>query len=86
MKTHILYDYYFFKKLCSIKVLPTLYSQRLSRPGSNGCCRFFRLSGCVLEVFLLNISPVSVASIFRGQESELCLCSGAVCEIVKQIA
>ena len=26
-----------------------------------------------------NFSPVSVAGIFKGQESELCLCSGAVC-------
>ena len=59
-----------------------MYSRRLSRPGSDGYCRLFGLFGCVLEVFLPNISPVSVASIFRGQELELCLCSVVVCEIV----
>ena len=36
---------------------------------------FGGLFGHVLEVFLPNVSPVSVASTFRGQESELCLCS-----------
>ena len=35
--------------------------------------------GCVLKVFLPNVSPVSVARIFRGQETELCLYSDAVC-------
>ena len=55
---------------------------RKKRSGSNGCCRLFRLFGCVLEVFLPNVSPVCVASIFRGQEPELCLCSGVVCGIV----
>ena len=45
-----------------------LYSQRLSRPGSDGCCRFFGLFGHVLKVVLPDVSPVSVASIFRGLE------------------
>ena len=35
------------------------------------CCSFFRLFGCVVEVFLPHISPVFVAGIFRGLESEL---------------
>ena len=35
-----------------------------------GCCGFFRLFGCVLKVVLPNVSPVSVAGIFGGQESE----------------
>ena len=34
-----------------------------------GCCGFFRLLGHVLKVFLPNVSPVSVAAIFRGQHS-----------------
>ena len=33
-------------------------------------CRVFRLFGHVLKVFLPNVLPVSVAGIFRGQESE----------------
>ena len=37
---------------------------------SVGCCGFSGLFGHVLKVFLLNVSPVSVAGIFRGQESE----------------
>ena len=45
----------------------------------NSCCRFFGLSGRVLEVVLPNVSPVSLAGIFGGQESELGLCSGVVC-------
>ena len=34
------------------------------------------LFGCVLKVVFPNVSPISVAGIFRGQESEPCLCSG----------
>uniref|UniRef100_A0ABM5FK34 Extracellular tyrosine-protein kinase PKDCC isoform X1 n=1 Tax=Pogona vitticeps TaxID=103695 RepID=A0ABM5FK34_9SAUR len=49
-------------------VLP-LYLRRLSQPGSNGCCGFFGLFGRVLKVVLPNVSPVSVAGIFRGQHS-----------------
>ena len=45
-------------------------------------CRFSGLFSCVLKVFLPNVSPVSVAGIFRGQESELGVCSVAVCGIV----
>ena len=41
-----------------------------------GCCGFFGLFGRVLKVVLPNVLPISVAGIFRGQESELCLCSG----------
>ena len=36
-----------------------------------GCCGFFGLFGRVLKVVLPNVSPVSVASIFRGQHSGL---------------
>ena len=36
-----------------------------------GCCRFFGLFGRVLKVVLPNVSPVSVAGIFRGQHSVL---------------
>ena len=61
------------------------YSQRLSRLGSDGCCRFFGLFSCVLEVFLPNVSPMSVAGTFRGQELELCLCSGVRCGIVEYL-
>ena len=35
------------------------------------CCGFFGLFGRVLKVVLPNISPVSVAGIFRGQHSVL---------------
>ena len=35
-----------------------MYSQMLSRRGFDGCCRFFRLFGCVLEVFFFIISPL----------------------------
>ena len=34
-----------------------------------GCCGFFALFGRVLKVVLPNVSPVSVAGIFRGQHS-----------------
>ena len=44
-----------------------MYSLRLSRAGSDGC-GFFGLFGHVLKVVLPDISPVSVASIFRGLE------------------
>ena len=37
-----------------------------------GCCGFFGIFGRVLRVVLPNVSPVSVAGNFRGQESELC--------------
>ena len=53
--------------------------QRLSWLGSDGGCRFFGLFGCVLKVFLPNVLSVPMAGIFRGQEAELCLYSGAVC-------
>ena len=43
------------------------YPCRLSH---NGCCGFFGLFGRVMKVVLPNISPVSVAGIFRGQHSE----------------
>ena len=46
-----------------------MYSRSLSRPGSNGCCGFFGLLGCVLKVVFPNVSPVSVAGIFRGQQT-----------------
>ena len=36
-------------------------------------------------VFLSNVSPVSVAGIFRGWELELCLCSGVVYGIVEYL-
>ena len=36
-----------------------------------GCCGFFGLFGRVLKVVLPNVSPVSVAIIFRGQHSVL---------------
>ena len=49
----------------------------------DGCCGFFGLFGCVLKVVLPDVSPVSVAGIFRGQEPELCLCSVAACWIVE---
>ena len=48
-------------------------------------CGFFGLFGHVLEVFLPNILPVYVAGIFRGEELELCLCSGVVCGIVEYL-
>ena len=48
----------------------TMYSRRLSRPGSNGCCGFFGLLGHVLKVVFPNISPVS------SEDSKLC--SGVV--------
>ena len=51
----------------------------------NSCCGFSGLFGHVLEVFLPNVSPVSVASIFRGQESELCLCFVSVSWIVEYL-
>ena len=35
------------------------------------------LSGPVYAFFLPNVSPVSVAGIFRRQELELCLCSNS---------
>ena len=44
---------------------------------------FYGLFGHVLEVFLPHVLPVSVAGIFKGQELELRLCSGVVCEIVE---
>ena len=65
------------KEECNIKEIPYLYSQRLSRPGYNGCCGFFRLFGHVLKVVFPNVSPVSVAGIFTGQHSVLC--SGVLC-------
>ena len=71
----------FRKSLTELKV--HLYSRKLSWPGSDGCCRSFGLFGHDLKVFLPSILPVSVAGIFRGQELELCLCSGAVCGIVE---
>ena len=52
---------------------------------NDGSCRFFGLFGCVLKIFLHNVSPVSVAGIFRGQELELCLCSGVVCGKVEYL-
>ena len=48
----------------------------------HGCCGFFGLFGRVLKVVLPDVSPVSVASIFRELESEFCPCSVAVCWIV----
>ena len=48
-----------------------------------GCCGVLGLFGCVLKAVLPNLSTVSVAGIFRGQESELSLCSGEVCWIVE---
>ena len=36
-----------------------------------GCCGFFVLFGRVLKIVLPNISPVSVAGIYRGQHSVL---------------
>ena len=36
----------------------------------NGCCGFFGLLGRVLKVVLPNVSPVSVAGIFRGQQTD----------------
>ena len=45
-----------------------LYLRRLSQPGSNGCCGFFGLFGRVLKVVLPDVSTVSVAGIFRGQQ------------------
>ena len=48
-----------------------MYLQRLSQPGSNGCCVFFGLFGRVLKVVLPNVSSVSVAGIFIGQHSVL---------------
>ena len=33
-------------------------SQRLSHPGSDGCCGFFGLFGCLLKVVLPDVSPV----------------------------
>ena len=50
-----------------------MYSRRLSWPGSDGCYRSFGLFGHVPKVFLPNVLPVSVATIFRGQELELCV-------------
>ena len=47
------------------------YSRKVSRPGSNGCCGFFRLFGRAVKVILSKVSPVSVAGIFRGQHSVL---------------
>ena len=49
------------------------------------CCESFRLFGRVLKVFLPNVLLISLASIFRGQESELCLCSGSICWIVEYL-
>ena len=51
---------------CLVNV-PRLYSWRLSRPGSKGCCGFFGLFGRDLKAVLPNILSVSVASIFRGK-------------------
>ena len=34
----------------------------------DGCCGFFGLFGRVLKVVLPDVSPVSVAGIFRGQQ------------------
>ena len=48
------------------EIIMMMYSGRLSRPGSNGCCGFFGLLGRVLKVVLPNVLPVSVAGIFRG--------------------
>ena len=39
--------------------------------GGDGCCGFFGLFGPVLKVVLPNVSPVSVAGVFRGQHSVL---------------
>ena len=41
-----------------------MYSRRLSQLGSDGCCGFFGLFGCVLKVVLTDVSPISVAGIF----------------------
>ena len=67
--------YLFLFLLCyRKKLLEKTYSQRLSQPGSNGC-GFFGLFGCVLKVVLPDVSPVSVAGIFRvGTLSMLCCC------------
>ena len=54
-----------------VNFVSSVHSRRLSQPGSNSCCRFFGLFGCVLKVVLPNVSPVSVADIFRGQHSVL---------------
>ena len=62
-----------------------LESDLIDKVFLNVCCRFFRLFGHVLEFFLPNVSPVSLASIFRGQELELCLCSGVVCGTVEYL-
>ena len=48
-----------------------LYLQRLSRLGSNSYCGFFGFFGRVLKVVFPNVSPVSVAGIFRGQHCPL---------------
>ena len=40
------------------RILCTIYSRRLSQPGSDGCCGFFGLFGHVLKVVLPNILPV----------------------------
>ena len=45
-----------------------MYSQRLSWPGSDGCCGFFGLFDRVLKVVLPDVSTVSVAGILRGLE------------------
>ena len=53
--------------------LASMYSRRLSRPGSDGCCEFFGLLGRVLKIVLPDISPVSVAGIFSPQSGGHCV-------------
>ena len=52
---------------CLIKPINKKYEE-MKKDG----CRFFGLFGRVFEVFLPNVSPVFMAGLFRGPESELC--------------
>ena len=61
-----------FSKTAAIRgnMYPSLHLALNVKVGFNGCCGFFGLFGHVLKVVLPNVSPVSVAGIFRGQHSD----------------
>ena len=68
-----------------------MFTTRETISFANGCCGIFGLFGRVLKVVLPNVSPVSVAGIFRGQHSVLqiltCLykASNLMCQLLQKV-
>ena len=66
-RTVLLWKKHYSKILCqSVLKFDTEQRQTAKHLPDFGCCGFFGLFGRVLKVVLPNVSPVSVAGIFRG--------------------